>query len=279
MLSGWYLGVMEKEPETTSNPEVQPAEQWAPWRWPIVVLALAFMVLIAYIVSIKTAKDVTVGTAREAKETVAEITEAAISISENFQQAKITETFVENLSKLEDAGEGNLEVAVMENTKTFKRQDKRTIFWDKISLGTTITEIKVPATYRYHIRLKDKWQLEVRNQQCVVIAPYIQATTPVAIHTDKMEKRVDEGWARFNANEQMDALHKSITPKLSLYAASPDHVDMVREHARKTVAEFVRQWLMDEDHWREDRFSTIQVIFADEAAKQKLPLQPTLELN
>lgn len=279
MHSGWYLDDMEKEPETPSTPESTPAEQWAPWRWPVVILGLAFMAFVAYLFSVKTAKDATVGTAREAKETVAEITEAAITISENFQQAKITETFVENLSELKDAGEGNLEVAVMENTKTFKREDKRTIFWEKISLGTTVTEIKVPATYRYHIRLKDKWRLEVRDQQCVVIAPYIRATTPVAIHTDKMEKRVDEGWARFNAEQQMDSLHKSITPKLSLYAVSPDHIDMVREHARKTVAEFVRQWLMDEDHWREDRFSTIQVIFGDEAAKQKMPLKPTLELN
>ena len=53
----------------------------------------------------------------------------------------------------------------------------------------------------------------------------------------------------------------------------------VREHARKTVAEFVRQWLMKEDHWREDRFRTIHVIFADEAKAEDHPAKPTLELN
>ena len=202
-----------------------------------------------------------------------------MTIAENFQQAKITETFIESLPEVNDAGEGRLEVATLENTKVFKRTNTRTILWNKINLGTTVTEIKVPATFRYHIDLSAEWKIEVRDQQCIVIAPMLLPTTPVAIHTDKIEKRSENGWGRFNADEQMDGLMQSITPRLTSHASSDSHLNLVREHARKTVAEFVRQWLMKEDHWREDRFRTVTVIFAEEAESDDFPAKPTLQLN
>ena len=68
------------------------------------------MVLVAYIVSLKTAKEAAAGTIRETRETIAEIGEAAVTIAENFQQAKITETFIESLPEVNDAGEGRLKL-------------------------------------------------------------------------------------------------------------------------------------------------------------------------
>ncbi len=270
---------MESEPESPLHDPQSQANAVAAWRWPAVVVVLALMVLAAYIVSIKTAKDAATGTIRETRKTIAEIGEAAVTIAENFQQAKITETFIESLPEVSDAGEGRLEVATLENTKVFKRTNTRTILWNKINLGTTVTEIKVPATFRYHINLAEEWKLEVRDQQCFVIAPMLLPTTPVAIHTDRLEKHSENGWARFNADQQMDGLMQSITPRLTSHASSDAHINIVREHARRTVAEFVRQWLMKEDHWREDRFRTVTVIFADEAAAEDFPAKPTLQLN
>ena len=270
---------MNKGPESPSEDSHAPSSGFSQWRWPVVILTIATMVLVAYIYSIKTAKGVAENTIRNTQETIRNIGESAITIAENFQQSKITHTFAEFLPEANDAGEGRLEVATLENTKIFKRTNKRTILWDKISLGTTVTEIRVPATFRYHLKLADRWKLEVRDQQCFVIAPMMLPTTPVAIHTDKIEKRSERGWARFNKDDQMDALMKTITPRLTSQASSDSHVNLVREHARKTVAEFVRQWLMKEDHWREDRFRTITVIFADEAEAQDFPAKPTLQLN
>jgi len=270
---------MEKESEKTAPEPQSSGNNFAEWRWPVVILSLGFMALIAFLYSLNTAKNTTVDTAKEIRETVEEVGKAAITIAENFQQAKITETFVEYLPEVSDTGEGILGVAKMKNTKNFKRTDKLTILWDRFSLGTTITEIKVPATFRYHIKLSDPWKLEVREQQCIVIAPALQATTPVAIHTNEIEKRSDEGWARFNADEQMAGLEKSLTPRLNIHARSKEHMNVIREQARKSVAEFVRQWLLKEDHWREDRFSTIHIIFADEAEAKDFQAKPTLELN
>ena len=277
---------MEKESEKTAPEPKSTGSNFAEWRWPFVILSLGFMALIAFLYSVnaaknaaEAAKDATVGTAKEIRETVEEVGKTAITIAENFQQTKITETFVESLAEVSDTNEGNLMVATMKNTETFKRTENLTILWDSVSLGTTISEIKVPATFRYHIKLSDPWKLEVRKHQCIVIVPALKATTPVAIHTDQLEKRSDEGWARFNADEQMASLEKSLTPRLNQHARSKESMNMAREKARIAVAKYVRNWLLKEDHWREDRFSTIHIIFADEAEAEDFPAKPTLELN
>jgi hypothetical protein len=51
---------------------------------------------------------------------------------------------------------------------------------------------------------------------------------------------------------------------------------MVRERCRLELADFVRTWLLSEDHWREDRFRTITVIFADETSPDVGLEAPTL---
>ena len=150
---------MEKESEKTAPEPKSTGSNFVEWRWPVVILSIATMVLIAYIYSIKTAKGVAENTIRNTQEAIRNIGESAITIAENFQQSKITHTFSESLPEANDAGEGRLEVATLENTKIFKRTNKRTILWDKISLGTTVTEIRVPATFRYHLKLADPWKL------------------------------------------------------------------------------------------------------------------------
>ena len=64
----------------SENPKPEPQPQSTPvcaaWRWPIVVVVLAMMVLVAYIVSLKTAKEAAAGTIRETRKTISEIGEA-----------------------------------------------------------------------------------------------------------------------------------------------------------------------------------------------------------
>ena len=57
------------------------------------------------------------------------------------------------------------------------------------------------------------------------------------------------------------------------------HVDLVREQARRKVAEFVRNWLLMEEHWREDRFRSIVVTFEGEPAESPELVRPTLQLE
>lgn len=185
-------------------------------------------------------------------------------LAEKFRQQHITETFISALPTFARTPGGNLELATATSTETLTRTDERTIAWDMVYLGQTVSEISVPVTYRYHLNLRDPWKLEVVGSTCVVRAPAIRPTLPPAIHTDQMQKRSNAGWARFDAKEQMTELERSLTPRLTRHAGDPRRLALVREECRKTVAEFVRDWLLREDHWRSDRFSSIKVIFADE---------------
>jgi len=120
--------------------------------------------------------------------------------------------------------------------------------------------------------------MDVVGGSCIINKTNIRASLPPAIHTDRMEKNSEAGWGRFNEREQMTDLEKSITPTLSQYASDGKHTALAREQCRKTVAEFVKTWLLKEDHWRTDRFRTIKVIFADETNAVPEQVLPTIQL-
>jgi hypothetical protein len=79
-----------------------------------------------------------------------------------------------------------------------------------------------------------------------------------------MEMKTENGWGRFNKDENLSELEKSMTPTLDRRALSPQHLRLSREQCRQSVAEFVQKWLMKEDRWRTDEFSSIIVVFPDE---------------
>ena len=238
----------------------------ARWRWPLVV---ALVALLAYVAVDRACRGVVhaPGTA------IREAAEAARGIAERFRTGRITTTFTAALPRL-DPGGARLEVAAFESVETFTRTDTRAVFFDLLSLGTNVTEIRVPVTYRYHVRLDDPWRLDVREQVCLVQAPALRPSLPPAIHTDRMQKRSERGWLRLDLEQQMAELERSLTPTLSTRAASAQTLGLVREPARRRVAEFVRDWLLREDHWRDDRFRAITVVFADEQPAG--PRVPTL---
>jgi hypothetical protein len=233
---------------------------WVRLRWPLTVVALALIALLAYVISLWMAKD----TLRILSDKTLAAGAKAEAIAEKFKKGTITQTFLAQLPEISSRGSGNLELAALDSIEVFKREDMRTVAWDWVYLGTTVSEIKVPVTYRYHLRLSDPWKLDVSGQTCIVVAPRFRATQPPAIHTDGMEKKSERGWLRFNEAEGMTELEKSITPTLKIYAREKRHMDLVREECRKTVAQFVKEWLLKENQWRTDRFHAVKVIFADE---------------
>jgi len=209
---------------------------------------------------------------------VTEVGRAAAEVAARFNTGTITTTFVAAIPELLP-GSSRLELAAYEASETFQRSDERRIAWDMVSLGTTVTEIRVPVTYRYHLRLEEPWRLVVRGNHCLVQAPEIRPTVPPAIHTERLEKRAERGWARFNVDDQMEALQRSITPTLTRRATDPKHLELVREQCRVQVAEFVRGWLLREQQWSSDRFSSITVVFADEDPQSSAIRPPTVILE
>jgi hypothetical protein len=240
-------------------------------RWPLVVLILGSVGLLVA----ERACRAPGALPGAVVDSVERLGKTAVTIAERFQSGRITTTFTAAIPQLDPRGGLFLELAAFEATEVFTRENERSVFFDLVSLGTTVTEIRVPTTYRYHLRLNDTWRLDVREQSCLVLAPRIRPTLPPAIHTSGLEKRSERGWLRFNVEEQMADLERSITPTLSARAGRPEHLELVREGCRRRVAEFVRGWLLREDHWRQDRFRAIVVRFEDEA-ETATPPHPTV---
>jgi hypothetical protein len=235
------------------------------FRWPVAFVVVCLIALGAYVWTVRIGVDF--------------FGRSFGGVAERFQTGKITTTFLASIPELTSTGSGNLEVATASANETFTRSDERKILWDWISLGQTITEIRATVTYRYYVSFNEHWQIDVSNQTCIVKAPPLRPSLPPAIHTDTIEKRTQRGWLRFDAEQQMADLEKAMTPTIEQYAADPRHLDLVRETARKTVAEFVRRWLLKEDHWRSDRFRAIVVVFADEELSKLTSAAPTLQLT
>lgn len=235
-------------------------------RWPLALVALAVIAFLVYWTTLQ-----------KAEKTASATVDTAVALAKGFLTGNVTETFTSSIPEFDEKGSGNLELATYTVTETFQRSEERRILWDQFSLGTTLTEIRVPVTYRYHLRLDDEWNVRVAGSTCVVRAPEIRPSLPPAIHTDGMEKRAESDWLRFDAADRLEELERSITPRLNQLAGDPQHLEAVRERSRRTVEKFVRDWLLSQGEWKLDRVNTILVIFPGEKTEE-LPVVPELLL-
>ncbi len=201
-----------------------------------------------------------------------------------FLESNIQETFQSTAFVTKGNEGGILEVATANTTETFARKSEISFFDHILPLGATVSEIQIPAVYRYHIDLNDAWQISSQQNKCIVVTPKISASLPVAFDTGKMKSKTASGWARWDKHENLNELEKSLTGKLAKEAVLPKNIDRVREEARLTIAKFVKTWLLHQEHWSTERFNEIIIIFPDEVENLNLkpghPLPPaTLRLD
>jgi hypothetical protein len=248
-----------------------------PWATAIIAIAVVIVAAFALVAYLTTGRAI--------KNVAESVLAAAPGIARNFRTGSITHKFQESIPRITSTQGDILELAVSRSDETFKRTDEKRIGWDWVYLGTTVVEIRVPVTFRYHLRLSDPWKLVSRDRVCVVRAPQIRPSLPPAIDTTHMEKRAESGWARFDKDDKLDELERSLTGILDQRAMDDSHLQLVREACRKSVADFVKRWLMREGQWRSDRFTAIIVVFPDEvtAASDRDLLQfrsePTIQLQ
>ena len=248
-----------------------------PWAMLILIIGAIVIAAFAYRAYEKTGHVV--------KGVVKSIVESIPAAAEKFKTGTITHTFVEHIPEVSPTHGDILELTTSRSNEDFTRSDSKSIAWNMIYLGTTVSEIRVPATFRYHLRLSDPWLLASREKVCLCLAPSFRPSLPTAIHTDQMQKSTASGWARFNKNGNLAELEQSITPDLDQRAGDSKHMKLVREACRQSVADFVKRWLMKEDFWRSDRFTSIVVVFPDECAVnsaqelEQFHYEPTVKLD
>lgn len=196
-------------------------------------------------------------------------------ISGNFVTQDINQVFRQSVTEIASTQGDILEVATLQTDETVTKYDMKSVFNQSVYLGTTTSEIRVPVVYRYHIKLSGDWKLNVEDGHCIVRAPELRPTLPPAIRTEGMEKKSEAGWLRFNAAESLAELEKNLTSTLENRAGSRGHFNLVREPSRKSVAEFVKKWVLAQHHTSPNNIKSITVLFPDEVpAKNEPRLSP-----
>ena len=188
----------------------------------------------------------------------------------SFTAENLTERFISAIPELTQ--ELSLELATATFNETFTRQSELTTCWGLLDLGTSMVQVQVPVTYRYHLCLRERWQLELKQRRLIVHAPGIKPSLPPAIHTDRLTTLAVRGWARGSTGALLAELQQSLTPTLNQFAGDVRHRELVRPQCRASVAEFVRLWLEREGHAA--RITDITVIFTDETKQLTNKSQP-----
>ncbi len=162
-----------------------------------------------------------------------------------------------------------LEVATARSVEKLCRQSEvRVPGLDRRVPGSLAeTEIKVPATYRYHVKLDGDWQVRAVDTTGTieVVAPSIEPTLPVAFDSSGwMTESRGTAFTALRQRSDVSELNASISRTLACRAESDRMKQAVREASRESVAKFVRNWLLDEGKWGEDGIVAIRVVFPDE---------------
>jgi hypothetical protein len=134
--------------------------------------------------------------------------------------------------------------------------------------GTTSSGIRLDATYRYDIELRSRdWNIFIDDNRklAFVLAPPPQPQLPVAVDSKSVQEWTQSGWGRFDKWEQLQALRQEISPELERRARSKSYIELARGDARKTVEEFVSDWLLKSKGWPAGSEQFVKVYFADEA--------------
>jgi hypothetical protein len=142
---------------------------------------------------------------------------------------------------------------------------------DEAIFGTSTAEVRAHGQAFYYVPLlgpQAAWKIETREKNglhvCVVHAPALRVLTPVNIDTRSLQVRTDTGALRTNRQEMTEAALGDITPRLNHEALV--HEVAVRAAARKTIAAFVKAWLLADGNWGPDHLNAIQVLFPGETA-------------
>jgi hypothetical protein len=137
---------------------------------------------------------------------------------------------------------GELGVARIKSYEDFHLSNTKE--WMHFNFGTTESEVRVAALFRYVIPLAKQWPIDCDNEVCVVRSPAVQASPPAAIYSEETRKYTRSGWARFDKAQNLQALEKSLTSALNQRASEPRNMAAAQEAGRPAVEGFVRTWVL-----------------------------------
>ncbi len=135
------------------------------------------------------------------------------------------------------------------------------------TLSSSIMEVRAPVTYSYYVDMKDPWKIICEGETLAIIAPKIQVEEP-ATDLSRLETHIDSGKLIFNEPAKLEELRKQFYTDMIKKAVSREHMDSIREDARRSLAEFANGWIAA-DMAKKYPVKYISVRFEDE---EKFPL-------
>lgn len=184
-----------------------------------------------------------------------------------FDNAAVERDFIASIPTIFRTPGGNLELAGLNATETFISSDTAKMPFLNMNIpgATTTVIITVPVVYRYYVPLREQWDITVQENACVIIAPELRPMLPPAIQSENMQIKTIEGPLAFDGAEKQAKLLQSLTPQLEANAKDSTKIKLVRDEARKTVAEFIQAWLLQRGDWGEQKIERLQVYFRGES--------------
>lgn len=228
------------------------------WVWPaaFVIVVLALLGTVLYVFA--SLRNLPAEAARGTRAAVEEL----LSVAAAFRQGTIETRFVSWATRME--GTSYLQFATLEQTEIFRRRDTSSLLWGQLALPDVVVEAIVPVTYTYYVDLEGPWKFTLSDHRLRVTAPPIRFNRPAV---DASEIRLEPRTSSILRDETsaLEALRRSLTTLVERRAE--DQIPVVRELARREIAEFVGRWLTGTLGDGGDY--AVEVVFADEVAPSR----------
>lgn len=186
-------------------------------------------------------------------------------------------------SSVSEAGQGHLlELATLRTNEALSETLTRS--WLGIDVESTV-RVDVPVVYRYGVPWDSGWTITLRGTEdsgtrCLVEAPALEPFLPPSVDTSGLTIQSHEAMLGPRVADSRNRLIRQLTPWASRMARSPEYHSLVRELARRTLTEYVQQWLLTTELTGVDSTITVDARFADDrpdsllTAPAEIPLRP-----
>lgn len=158
-------------------------------------------------------------------------------------------------------GTNHLQVVRLDQVQRFQIEDRSAVFWGTVELPPVVVRATAPVQYVYYVDLEGAWRFDLRDERVLVTAPPLRSNKP-AIDVSRLRWQVVRGSLLRDEHEVQEQLRRELMGRAAIQARV--NVPVVRETARRQVARFVTNWLLQS--FEDAEGYRVEVVFADEAA-------------
>ncbi|WP_298287225.1 hypothetical protein [Novosphingobium sp.] len=141
---------------------------------------------------------------------------------------------------------GLLEVASVTGERSFAKAIDPQFAAFALEYCREKASVTVPYKITYRVRVGERWIVSIYRGRLIAKVPELEPSLPVAINTAKLRRGAMEKCLFVPEMGAMDRALKSISPELAKLANNDRTKDFARPEARKTVAEFLRVWALEQ---------------------------------